>query len=60
MNIPKSEILWVQYVNNGKITFIVTSNQTREWYYLYELIDGRFRKTKYKAHNPMELEAHIH
>lgn len=54
---PKGEIVWVNYANkNGKIIFILTSKPSREYYFLYEVLeDGSLNKLG-KAKEPPELE----
>ena len=43
---PPGEIVWAGYYNKkGELLFIVTSKAAREWYYLYEYIDGSFKKS---------------
>lgn len=37
------------------LRFILTSKDSRDFYFLYELVDGNFRKLG-KARSPMELE----
>ena len=42
MKYPSGEIVWVQYLNrSGEVLYVVTSNKTRDWYYLYDVRDGR-------------------
>ena len=42
---PAGETVWVGYYNGSqKLMYIVTSKPTRDWYYLYELVDGKFVK----------------
>ncbi len=54
---PKGEHVWVGYYNrSGDLLFIITSKETRDWYYLYQLVDGTFKKLG-KAHDPSELVA---
>ena len=53
--IGKNEISWVQYLVNGESKYIITSNQNRDTYYLYEVIDDKAVKTKWKSNNPLEL-----
>lgn len=38
--IPTNEIMWTQFLNDGSLTHIVTSNNTREQYFLYEIVEG--------------------
>lgn len=55
---PKGERVWVGYYNaQHELIFIMTSKETsRDYYFLYELVDGTFRKLG-KARSPKELEA---
>lgn len=55
---PKGERVWVGYYNaQHELLFIMTSKETsRNYYFLYELVDGTFRKLG-KARSPKELEA---
>ena len=49
---PKGERVWVGYYNaEHELCFILTSKESREVYFLYELVDGEF-----KARTPKELE----
>lgn len=53
---PRGEIVWVEYRNkDGKTLFILTSKETRDMYFLYELVNGVFNKLG-KAKEPPELE----
>lgn len=53
---PKNELIWFHYFNRNHIfMFLSTSNLSREWYYLYELIDGKLVKLG-KGKSPTELE----
>lgn len=53
---PKGERVWTGYYNrNQELMFILTSKESREFYYLYELVDGVFRKLG-KSRSPQELE----
>lgn len=53
---PKDERVWVSYHNSSReLRFILTSKEGRDFYYLYELVDGVFHKLG-KARSPMELE----
>lgn len=55
--LPKGERVWVGYYNKAyELKFVVTSKDVlREFYFLYELVDGEFRKLG-KARTPRELE----
>lgn len=59
MNIqyPRGETVWVNYANKkGEIVCILTSKSTRDYYYLYEVLeDGKLNKLG-KAKEPPELE----
>jgi len=57
--ISKSEILWVTQNTSANKTYLITSNQQRDTYYLYEVIDGKPTKTKYKASDPTGLDKYI-
>lgn len=53
---PKGEIVWIgHYDTNHELRFITTSKPTRECYFLYELVDGKFVKLG-KDKNPKKLE----
>ena len=53
---PKGERIWVGYYNaEHELCFILTSKESREFYFLYELVDGEFKKLG-KARTPKELE----
>ena len=54
MGIGKNEILWETMLKNGKPVYRVTSDPARQWYYLYEVKDGKDIKVK-KAKSPKEL-----
>ncbi len=55
---PKGERVWVGYYNKEhELMFILTSKESsREFYFLYELVDGSFKKLG-RARSPKELEA---
>lgn len=41
---PKGERVWVGYYDNHhELRFILTSKDSRDFYFLYELVDGNFR-----------------
>lgn len=53
---PKGEHVWVGcYNKDHELKFIITSKESREFYYLYELVDGEFRKLG-RSKSPKELE----
>ena len=52
---PKGEHVWVGYYNSDhELRFIITSKENREYYFLYELVDGQFKKLG-RAKEPPEL-----
>ena len=57
----KNEKVCEQYSDiKGVLRFVKTYNMPlRNIYYLYEVIDGKCIKTKYKAENPLELNKWI-
>lgn len=64
MNIAMSELkyhrgeqVWVSYYNaDHELLFILTSKESsREYFYLYELVDGSLKKLG-RARSPKELE----
>lgn len=61
LNYPNGETVWVRYVDHKQNTmFILTSKESsRDFYFLYELIDGVFKKLG-KARSPIELEEKFH
>ena len=51
---PKGERVWVgYYTTDHNLLFIMTSKESRDFYYLYELVNGSFKKL---AKSPQELE----
>ena len=53
---PKNEIVWTEYVVNGVPRFIMTSKESRDYYFLYNVgEDGSVEKLG-KARTPTELE----
>lgn len=60
MTYPRGEIVWTGYYNrSGDLLFIITSKETREYYFLYEYRDDAFVKLG-KAKNPLELTERFH
>lgn len=55
---PNGEWVWCSYYDaDHKLIFILTSKESsREYYFLYELVDGAFKKLG-RARSPKELEA---
>ena len=53
---PKGEIVWVgHYDINHELRFITTSKPSRDFYFLYEVVDGAFVKLG-KDQSPKRLE----
>lgn len=54
---PKGERVWVSYYNaDHKLIYVLTSKEpARDCYFLYELVNGAFKKLG-KAASPTELE----
>lgn len=59
IQVPVGETIWVQYVNNGVVTHIITSTKMRDCYYLYKVVNSKAIKTKYKAESPTQLEKYV-
>ena len=57
--IPKDETLWVQYIEDNSVKYIITSNIYRTEYYLYKVTDNKLKKTKYQSDNPLDLERYV-
>ena len=59
---PKGEKGWVRYYNRaGEPIFLLTGREnSRDWYYLYEIADGGILKKLGRAHTPSELEEKFH
>lgn len=56
MTYPRGEQVWTSYYNSShELLFIVTSKPIRDFYFLYEVVDGAFKKLG-KAKSPLELE----
>lgn len=56
MTYPRGEVVWTSYYNSShELLFIVTSKPTRDFYFLYEVVGGAFKKLG-KAKSPSELE----
>ena len=56
---PKNEIIWVVYMQDEVITYMITSNALRTEYYLYIVQNGKLKKTRYKSDDPTKLEERI-
>lgn len=53
---PKGERVWVGYYSQTyEPKFIITSKENRDFYFLYELVDGEFHKLG-RSRSPKELE----
>lgn len=54
---PRGERVWVGYYDiEGVLRFIMTSKENnRDYYYLYECVDGEFRKLG-RSRSPKDLE----
>lgn len=54
---PRGERVWVSfYDKDHELMFIITSKESsRDFYFLYELVDGSFKKLG-RARSPKELE----
>ena len=56
MTYPKGEMVWTSYYNlSHELLFIITIKPTRDFYFLYEFVDGVFKKVG-KSKSPAELE----
>lgn len=58
--INKNEILWVQYLINGEVKHIITSDKNRDNYMLYEINKRQAIKTSHKNKDPTELEKWVY
>lgn len=53
---PKGERVWVGFYSQiHELKFIITSKENKDFYFLYELVDGEFRKLG-RSRSPKELE----
>lgn len=57
MQYPKGEHIWTGYYDKkSQLKFIITTKEsTRDFYYLYELVDCKFKKLG-KSRSPKDLE----
>lgn len=56
MKYPKNEIVWMHYYDaSNNLRFLLTSKASRDYYYLYEVVDGSLTKLG-RAKNPKQLE----
>ena len=59
-NIPKTEKVCEQFSIDGGLRFIKTQKEPlRDIYFLYEIIDDKAVKSKYKSDNPVDLDKWI-
>ena len=57
---PKGETVWTGYYDRaGTLLFIITSKESRDFYYLYECHNDAFTKLG-RAKNPLELVERFH
>lgn len=57
VKIPKGEILWRRYIDQGGLLrFITTSKPARDFYYLYEVSEDGSCKKLGRGQDPPELE----
>ena len=55
----KDEILWVRgYNSDGTLRYVITSNKTRDRYFLYTKETGDWKKTA-KARSPIAFEGRV-
>ena len=55
----KDEIAWVQgYNSDGALRYVITSNKTRDRYFLYTKETGVWKKTA-KARSPIAFEGRV-
>ena len=55
----KGEIVWVRgYNSNGALRYIITSNKTRDYYFLYALENRAWKKVA-KARSPSAFEGRV-
>ena len=53
VEIPKNQKLWVEYIENGKTKYLVTSTVMREKYFLYEVDKGGTLKKIASSKTPL-------
>jgi len=55
----KDEIVWVRGCNSdGTLRYVITSNKTRDRYFLYDLERGKWEKIA-KARSPIAFEGRV-
>ena len=58
--IPKNETLWLQaFDKDNNLTHVITSDQHRAAYKLYEVDGDKLTYTKHKSSNPRDLDKWI-
>lgn len=58
--IPKNETLWLQaFDKDNSLTHIITSDQHRDYYKLYEVTKDKLIYTKHKSNNPTDLYKYV-
>ena len=59
MKYPVNETVWAGYYNrSGDLRYIITSKSARDWYFLYEVVDGAFKKIGKEKEPPMLVKKH--
>ena len=53
---PKGEIVWTEYSKNGKAIFLMTSKESRDFYFLYKVNDDGTAEKLGRGKSPIELE----
>lgn len=57
--LPKNEIVWVRGCDSGgTLRYVITSNKTRDRYFLYAQDNGEWRKTA-KVRSPSAFEGRV-
>lgn len=56
---PKNQQIWTQYIKDGVVKYVVTSDMVRSEYFLYKVEGDKLVKTNHKAKNPLDLEKFI-
>ena len=57
--LSKDEIVWVRGCNSdGTLRYVITSNKTRDRYFLYAQDNGEWKKTA-KARSPIAFEGRV-
>lgn len=56
---PKGEIVWVRGCDSdGTLRYVITSNKTRDYYFLYTQDNGEWRKIA-KARSPIFFKGRV-